>query len=110
MQKQKEQQEYDRANLELLVKEEEQFQSYAEKVITETKANDRNPYPLIKAAASGPGGGKGPKFEGTGGLRPSYPASDAAGNQLPCYRKDLQTHSKAYGHVGRSGKRIGFTW
>lgn len=61
-------------------------------------------------AASGPGGGVGPKFDGIGGLRPSYPASDGTGVQLPYFRKDAPTYSKTYGHVGKSGKRIGFTW
>ncbi len=97
-------------NLELLVKEEEQFQEYAKKVIAEAEAKERNVFPLVKAASAGPGGGRGPKFEGKGGLRPSYPVSDATGVQLPYYRKDLDTHKKAYGHVGRSQKRIGFTW
>eukprot|EP00794_Sanderia_malayensis_P003148 gene3148-3617_t len=102
--------EYDKKNLQLIVKEEEQFQEYAQKVIGEAKANDRNTFPLVKAASAGPGGGRGPKFVGNGGLRPSYPVADATGVQLPFYRKDGETHSKAYGHVGRSGKRIGFTW
>ena len=97
-------------NLQLVAKEEEQFQEYATNVIAEAKLKGRNPYPLIKAAVSGPGGGCGPKFDGIGGLRPSYPTCDGTGVQLPYYRKDSETHDKAYGHVGRSGKRLGFTW
>ncbi|XP_065053618.1 cilia- and flagella- associated protein 210-like [Rhopilema esculentum] len=106
----KQQLKYDKKILELVVKEEEQFQDYAQKVIGEAKSKGRNPYPLVKAAASGPGGGTGPKFDGIGGLRPSYPTCDATGVQLPYYRKDGLTHDKAYGHVGKSGKRLGFNW
>jgi len=101
---------HDKKNLDLVSKEEEQFQEYAKTVISEAKLKGRDPYPLVKVAASGPGGGCGPKFDGIGGLRPSYPTSDATGVQLPYYRKDGETHNKAYGHVGRSGKRLGFTW
>ena len=96
--------------MELVTKEEEQFQDYAQNVISEAKSKGRNPYPLMKVAASGPGGGCGPKFDGIGGLRPSYPTSDSTGVQLPYYRRDGETHNKAYGHVCKSGKRLGFTW
>lgn len=105
-----EQLEYDKRNLELIIKEEEHFQEYAKQVISEAESRGRNPFPLKKVAASGPGGGNGPKFNGVGGLRPSYPASDSTAKQLPYYRKDGPTHDKTYGHVGRSGKRLGFTW
>ena len=45
-------------------------------VISEAKAQGRNPYPLMKAAEAGAGGGKGPRFEGKGGIRPSYLTAD----------------------------------
>ena len=45
-------------------------------VISEAKNQGRNPYPLVKAARAGAGGGRGPQFEGKGGIRPSYLTSD----------------------------------
>lgn len=105
-----EQLDVDRRNKELLVKEEEIFQNYADKVITNATENGRNPFPLIKAAREGPGGGRGPKCEGNAGLRPSYIVSDATGVQLPHYLKDESVGNRVYGHVGKSGTRLGFTW
>jgi len=105
-----EQLDVDQRNKELLVKEEEIFQNYADKVITNATENGRNPFPLIKAAREGPGGGRGPKFEGNAGLRPSYIVSDATGVQLPHYLKDESVGNRVYGHVGKSGTRLGFTW
>ena len=102
--------ELDKNNANLLVKEEEMFQKYAHTVIEDAKKGDRNPFPLIKAATEGPGGGRGPKFEGNAGLRPSYIVADATGVQLPHYIKDATIHNRVYGHVGKSGKRLGFTW
>ena len=110
MKKKNEQMEVDRRNKELLIKEEEIFQNYADKVITNAEENGRNPFPLIKAARKGPGGGRGPKFEGNAGLRPSYIVSDATGVQLPHYLKDESVGNRVYGHVGKSGTRLGFTW
>jgi len=105
-----EQLDVDQRNKELLVKEEEIFQNYADKVITNATENGRNPFPLIKAAREGPGGGRGPKCEGNAGLRPSYIVSDATGVQLPHYLKDESVGNRVYGHVGKSGTRLGFTW
>ena len=93
-----------------MIKEEEQFQEYASEMINKAKERKRNTYPLVKAAQAGPGGGRGPKFEGKAGLRPSYPVTDATGVQLPYYRKDKETYTRNYGHVGKSGKRLGFNW
>ena len=62
--------------------EEEQFQSYAKGIIEEAVARNRNPYPLRMAQKSGAGGGRGPKFSGIGGLKPSYMACDVTGNIL----------------------------
>ena len=93
-----------------LVEEERIFQEYADKVIEEAKSRDRNPFPLIKARTEGPGGGRGPKFEGNGGMRPSYIVADGSGVQLPHSTKDEETYKKAYGHVGKSNTRLGFTW
>lgn len=102
--------ERDKKNTELLVQEEEIFQEYATKVIEDAKRGERNPFPLIKAKNEGPGGGRGPKFEGNAGLRPSYIVADATGVQLPHYMKDEAVYYQSYGHVGKSGKRLGFTW
>ena len=102
----------DNRNGALLREEEVQFQEYANKVIAEAKANGRNPYPLIKAAQEGPGGGRGPKFEGKQGLRPSYHVCDGTGVQLPNYSNGTVqgSHTKIYGNPGDSRKRLGFTW
>lgn len=108
--KKKEQLHLDKKNTELLVQEEEIFQAYANKVIDDAKQGQRNPFPLIKAKMEGPGGGRGPKFEGNAGLRPSYIVADATGVQLPHYVKDEIVYNQTYGHVGKSGKRIGFSW
>ncbi|CAG2250811.1 HNRNPABD [Mytilus edulis] len=80
----------DRANLELIAMEEEQFQEYATKVIDHCEKGGRNVYPLRKAAQTGAGEGVGPKFEGKGGIRPSYMVSDKTGRQMPHYQRDLQ--------------------
>ena len=100
----------DKKDTEKLVEEEAQFQEYAKKVIEDARKGKRNPYPLVKAAREGPGGGRGPQFEGNAGYRPSYITCDATGVQLPHYLKDDVMHSREYGHVGKSGKRLGFGW
>ena len=102
----------DARTVEELVKEEQIFQEYANKVIDEAKTNGRNPFPLLKARTEGPGGGRGPKFEGKAGLRPSYIVADGSGVQLPHYPKDESAYKykKVYGHVGKSNTRLGFTW
>ncbi|XP_068749410.1 cilia- and flagella- associated protein 210-like [Montipora capricornis] len=104
--------ELDNRNGELLRAEETQFQEYANKVISEAKEHGRNPYPLIKAAREGPGGGRGPKFDGKQGLRPSYLVYDGTGVQLPNYSNGTTqgAHTKIYGHPADSMKRLGFTW
>ncbi|KAJ7375299.1 hypothetical protein OS493_002047 [Desmophyllum pertusum] len=102
----------DNRNGALLRAEEAQFKEYANKVIKEAKDNGRNPYPLIKAAEEGPGGGRGPKYEGKQGLRPSYLVCDGTGVQLPNYSNGTVqgSHTKIYGNPGDSRKRLGFTW
>lgn len=102
----------DKRNGEYLQAEEIQFQEYANKVISEAKEHGRNPYPLIKAAREGPGGGRGPKFEGKQGLRPSYLVYDGTGVQLPNYSNGTVqgAHTKIYGRPADSMKRLGFTW
>ena len=86
------------------------FQDYAQKVINDAKSSGRNPFVLIKAANEGSGGGRGPKFDANSGLRPSYIVADATGVQLPHYLKDAGIYNHSYGHVGISGRRLGFTW
>ena len=93
-----------------VVKEEDIFQSYADKVIADAKAQNRNLFPLLKARNEGPGGGRGPKFKGNAGLRPSYIVNDSTGLQLPHYIKDAFTYSRVYGHVGKTENRLGFNW
>ena len=102
----------DKRNEALLRSEEVQFQEYANKVISEAEENGRNPYPLIKASQEGPGGGRGPKYEGKQGLRPSYLVCDGTGVQLPNYHSGTVqgSHTKIYGRPAESMKRLGFTW
>ncbi|EDO49042.1 predicted protein [Nematostella vectensis] len=102
----------DLANDMLLREEELQFQEYAQHVISEERKRGRNPYPLIKAAQEGPGGGRGPKYEGKNGLRPSFLVSDGTGVQLPNYANATTqgSHTRIYGDPGKSRKRLGFTW
>ncbi|XP_065666989.1 cilia- and flagella- associated protein 210 isoform X4 [Hydra vulgaris] len=100
----------DKQYVESFIKEEELFQDYAQKVIEGAKNAGRNPINLIKAANEGSGGGRGPKFDSKSGLRPSYIVADATGVQLPHYFKDPAVYNLSHGHVGTSGKRLGFTW
>ncbi|KAK3731515.1 hypothetical protein QZH41_008548, partial [Actinostola sp. cb2023] len=102
----------DAKNEKSLQVEERQFQEYSASVIQNAKKRDRNPYPLIKAAQEGPGGGRGPKFEGKNGLRPSFLVCDGTGVQLPNYSTATSTghHTQIYGNPEKSRKRLGFTW
>lgn len=107
-----EQLEMDKQNLELLAMEEQQFQEYAGKVIGHCEKGKRNTYPLRKAAREGHGGGRGPVFEGKGGVRPSYLVNDNSGVEMPHYQQP-QTEDIKYAHVGSSkntSKRLGFVW
>lgn len=93
--------------------EESQFQKYADSVIKDAKDRGCNPYPLIKAKHSGAGGGRGPTFDGKGGLKPSYPVSDATGVQLPKYQKDSTEEIKSHYQTkdsSKAKKRLGFVW
>merc|ERR1712168_922347 len=93
--------------------EEEQFQSYAKEVIAEAISKDRNPYPLRKAAETGAGGGRGPKFSGIGGLKPSYMACDNSGVQMPNYSQRHSTLElkKKLNPAGQKGReRLGLIW
>ncbi|CAH1789509.1 unnamed protein product [Owenia fusiformis] len=100
----------DKRNMELLAVEEQQFQEYAKRVIDHCEKGGRNTIPLRKAAKAGAGGGAGPVFEGKGGVRPSYMASDQSGVQMPNYQRDTteETKSNIYGEA--SQKRLGFVW
>lgn len=101
----------DRANMELLAMEEEQFQEYANKVIEHCEKGGRNVYPLKKAAKSGAGGGQGPQFEGKGGIRPSYMVMDKTGKQMPHYQRDSTEDTKdSINGKAPSKKRLGFVW
>lgn len=100
----------DKRNTEFIIQQEEDFQRYAQSVIEDAESCGRNTLPLIKSARDGPGGGRGPKCEGNAGLRPSYMASDATGVQLCHLPKDEMLCNRTYGHVGKSGKRVGFNW
>lgn len=99
-------------NLDLLALEEKQFQEYASKVIDHCEQGGRNTYPLRKAAREGHGGGRGPVFEGKGGVRPSYLVQDNSGVELPNYQRG-DTDEVKYAHVGHPSnttKRLGFVW
>lgn len=95
-----------------MVDEEAYFQQYAEKVLGEQKIKDPdgNHFPLIKAANEGPGGGRGPRFEGRSGYRPSYLVCDSTGVQMPKYSQESAARSKILGKPGHSFKRLGFNW
>lgn len=101
----------DKANMELLKIEEDQFQEYAGKVIEHCERGGRNVYPLHRAAHAGAGGGSGPIFSGKGGIRPSYMVSDKSGKQMPHYQRDTteETKTNIYGK-STSKKRLGFVW
>lgn len=101
----------DKANRELLKKEEDQFQEYASKVIQHCEQGGRNVYPLQKAAKEGAGGGLGPVFPGKGGVRPSYMVQDKSGVQMPCYQRATTEDIKQqiYGKAD-SKARLGFVW
>lgn len=82
--------------------EEEQFQQYADTLISEAKARGAPVKPLVTAARAGAGGGHGPVLPGNGGTRPSYQVVDSTGVELPTYNpKPSQKNTQ---------KRMGFTW
>ncbi|KAH9520065.1 hypothetical protein Btru_059855 [Bulinus truncatus] len=95
----------DKANVELIEKEEAQFQEYAQKVIDHCRKGGRNVYPLEKAAKIGSGGGSGPVFSGKGGVRPSYLVNDKSGVQMPHYQRDSTEETKVMIN-GSSPKRF----
>ena len=103
---------FDHENTRLMAEEETYFQDYAKKVLNEQKVKDPsgNHFPLIKAANEGPGGGRGPRFDGKSGYRPSYIVCDSTGVQLPTYSQDSVARSKIQGRPGQSFKRLGFNW
>ncbi|XP_078572432.1 cilia- and flagella- associated protein 210-like [Branchiostoma floridae x Branchiostoma japonicum] len=112
VQKKQEDLEYDRKNFDLIAVEEQQFQEYAGHVIKKAVDGGRNPYPLIKAAREGAGGGKGPLFDGKGGIRPSYMATDGQGTQLSAYQGPTTEDVKSL-HIApadKAKKRLGFVW
>ncbi|CAL1540031.1 unnamed protein product [Lymnaea stagnalis] len=101
----------DQANVELIAKEELQFQEYARKVIDHCRQGGRNVYPLEKAAVMGAGGGLGPTFPGKGGVRPSYMVADNSGVQMPHYQRDSTNETKLQiNGKSPSKNRMGFVW
>ena len=98
-------------NQQLLSEEERQFQEYATKVIDHCEHGGRNVYPLKAAARPGAGAGRGPIFDGKGGLRPSYMVADNTASELPRYQRSTteETKSLIYGK-GPTHKRLGFVW
>lgn len=106
--------EYEAANLRLLEQEEEQFQSYATKVIDHCERGGRNTLPLRRAAKAGAGGGLGPQLPGRGGIRPSYQTADQRAVQLPNYRRNSAEAVKAGqagpDSVGGTQKNLGMVW
>jgi hypothetical protein len=104
---------YDNQIVNLLRIEEDQFQQYATKVIDNAVKNDRNPYPLRKAAKAGAGGGRGPIYEGKGGIRPSYLTADGYGVQLHNKQRSSTDNIKSKSDRGVAAvakKRLGFVW
>nr|CAB3228274.1 coiled-coil domain-containing protein 173 [Phallusia mammillata] len=104
---------YDDQLVNMLAIEEDQFQQYANKVITRAKEKGQNPYPLIKAAQAGAGGGRGPTFDGKGGIKPSYLTADGYGVQLPNNQRTSTQSIKSksdHGEAGKAKKRLGFVW
>lgn len=101
----------DKANVELIEREEQQFQEYANKVISHCKQGGRNVYPLERAAKEGAGGGLGPQFPGKGGIRPSYMVSDNSGVQMPHFQRSSTNETKQQIHGKNPSKnRLGFVW
>ncbi|KAI8793239.1 cilia- and flagella- associated protein 210-like [Biomphalaria glabrata] len=99
----------DKANVELMEKEESQFQEYAQRVIDHCKKGGRNVYPLEKAAKIGSGGGSGPVFSGK--VRPSYLVNDKSGVQMPHYQKESTEETKLQiNGCSPSKNRLGFVW
>jgi len=91
--------------------EEKYFMDYADKVIADSKAKGRNVYPLIKAAKSGFGKGKGP-VDGSGN-RPSYMAANWDGKEMPSLvgksTQEVKDHHDG-GVAGKSKNRLGLSY
>ncbi|BFY98023.1 hypothetical protein BsWGS_01063 [Bradybaena similaris] len=96
----------DKANVELLELEEEQFQEYAKKVIEHCKEKGRNVYPLVRAAQAGVGG-----FAGKSVNQSNYLVSDKSGKQLPNYQCDSTEQTKLQiNGTSNSKNKLGFMW
>uniref|UniRef100_A0A8C5RAR9 Trichohyalin-plectin-homology domain-containing protein n=1 Tax=Leptobrachium leishanense TaxID=445787 RepID=A0A8C5RAR9_9ANUR len=97
----------------LLSKEEDNFQQYAMQVIESATRAGRNPYPLVKVAQRGTGGGHGPVYAERGGIRPSYQVQDTSGVQLPAYKNDTTQQIKEIydaSDIQKGKTKLGFTW
>ena len=99
--------EADKRSAQMVKKEEDEFQRYADAVIDHAQQRGRPIGPLIKAKNAGAGGGSGPIFEGKSNLRPSYQANDAYGNQLPRFATGT---AKKVNESSATNKRLGFVW
>lgn len=103
--------EFDKKKAKELKAEEEQFQKYAEDVLKEAEETNSCMAPLQAAVRAGAGGGRGPSFDGLGGLRPSFQVLDGTGVQLPSYcRQRRRVQGRPSKQPGSTQKRMGFTW
>ncbi|CBY34349.1 unnamed protein product [Oikopleura dioica] len=101
---------FDRGIIMKNVEDESIFQKYAKEVIDEAIEKERNPYALQRVADTGNGGGRGPKFEGIGGLRPSYLTSTSGGHQLPSQITSKNaTRERLVKPLHIAKKRLGFS-
>ncbi|XP_026151094.1 coiled-coil domain-containing protein 173 [Mastacembelus armatus] len=101
---------FEAKNTELIAAEENQFQQYAQHIISTAAEAQRNVFPLCKAAREGIGGGLGPVF---GGVRPSYLVQDHSGAQMPKYVTSTTQNIKKLNEavdIQEAKRRLGFTW
>ncbi|XP_074159265.1 cilia- and flagella- associated protein 210 isoform X1 [Sminthopsis crassicaudata] len=98
---------YQKESEALVFEKEKEFKQYAREVIESESKSAKNVYPLLNAVKYGPGSGRGPPFTERGGIRPSYQAKDFHGNQLPDY---TSRRSVEHDSIGKTKRRLGFTW
>ncbi|KAM9036223.1 coiled-coil domain-containing protein 173 isoform X2 [Sarcophilus harrisii] len=98
---------YQKESEALVFEKEKEFKQYAREVIESESKSTKNIYPLLNAVKYGPGSGRGPPLTERGGIRPSYQAKDFLGNQLPDY---TSRRSVEHDSIGKTKRRLGFTW